>query len=61
MKKLKSALLSLMVISSFGVVFDPPQVRADSEGPQNTSSSQSGGGQSSTDLIIRIVIRALGW
>jgi hypothetical protein len=57
MKKVRSMLLSLTIILTVGLAFQPLPVRADAGGPQNTSSSQSSGGSSPTLLdAIRLVM-----
>jgi len=48
MKKVRSMLLSLAIALTVGLIFQPTLVRAETGGPQNTSSSQSSGGSTLT-------------
>ncbi|MEK6321028.1 MAG: hypothetical protein AABN33_05035 [Acidobacteriota bacterium] len=58
MKKVRSILLSLAIILTVGLFFQPTAVRAENGGPQNTSNSQSSGSASLTLAQLAALVAA---
>lgn len=58
MKKVRSMLLSLAIILTVGLALQSTTARAETGGPQNTSSSQSSGGSTLTLAEIAALLAA---